>query len=110
MTLFHTALVAVHVIPSKPLCTVYLLDAILNMVNNIAANVLGATPELEGGKESEGTDPSYNLKFPSVTLCHTLIFSQVKASPVDSCYTMYTLIVTDIHFRLNGGGYALVII
>lgn len=25
------------------------------MVNNIAANVLGATPELEGGTESEGT-------------------------------------------------------
>ncbi|CAF95200.1 unnamed protein product, partial [Tetraodon nigroviridis] len=29
-------------------------NAILNMVNNIAANVLGATPELEGGTESEG--------------------------------------------------------
>ncbi|XP_011612880.2 SUN domain-containing ossification factor [Takifugu rubripes] len=28
-------------------------NAILNMVNNIAANVLGATPELEGGAESE---------------------------------------------------------
>lgn len=26
------------------------------MVNNIAANVLGATPELEGGAESEGTE------------------------------------------------------
>lgn len=26
------------------------------MVNNIAANVLGATPELEGGADSEGTD------------------------------------------------------
>ncbi|KAF3691154.1 SUN domain-containing ossification factor [Channa argus] len=37
-------------------------DAILNMVNNIAANVLGATPELEGGAETgdnitgEGTE------------------------------------------------------
>lgn len=44
----------------------YILDAILNMVNNIAANVLGATPELEGGTESEGTDPSCSLTFPSV--------------------------------------------
>lgn len=53
---------------SKSLCIVYILDAILNMVNNIAANVLGATPELEGGTESEGTDPSYKLNFPFVTL------------------------------------------
>lgn len=56
----------------KLLCIAYILDAILNMVNNIAANVLGATPELEGGTESEGTDPSYNSNFPFVTLCHTL--------------------------------------
>lgn len=50
---------------------VYILDAILNMVNNIAANVLGATPELESGKESEGTDPSYNLNLRFVTPCHS---------------------------------------
>lgn len=56
---FHTVLGAVHVFPSKRLCIVYILDAILNMVNNIAANVLGATPELEGGTETEGTDLSY---------------------------------------------------
>lgn len=62
---------AVHVFPSKLLRIVYILDAILNMVNNIAANVLGATPELEGGTESEGTDPSYNLNFLFVTLCHS---------------------------------------
>lgn len=54
---FHTVLGAVHVFSLKCLCIVYILDAILNMVNNIAANVLGATPELEGGTESEGTDP-----------------------------------------------------
>ncbi|KAI3368957.1 hypothetical protein L3Q82_025931 [Scortum barcoo] len=29
-------------------------NAILNMVNNIAANVLGGKPELEGGRETEG--------------------------------------------------------
>ncbi|KAM9832429.1 SUN domain-containing ossification factor [Neosynchiropus ocellatus] len=29
-------------------------DAILNMVNNIAANVLGGSPELEGGAETRG--------------------------------------------------------
>lgn len=33
------------------------LDAILNMVNNIAANVLGGKPELEGGAETGGTHP-----------------------------------------------------
>lgn len=38
----------------------FLLDAILNMVNNIAANVLGGKPELEGGAATEGTHPSYN--------------------------------------------------
>lgn len=32
------------------------LDAILNMVNNIAANVLGGKPELESGAETGGTD------------------------------------------------------
>lgn len=32
------------------------LDAILNMVNNIAANVLGGKPELETGAETGGTD------------------------------------------------------
>lgn len=68
---FHTVLGVVHVFPSKSLCIVYILDAILNMVNNIAANVLGATPELEGGTESEGTDPSYKLNIPFVTLCHS---------------------------------------
>lgn len=65
---FYTVLGAVRVFLSKSLCIVYILDAILNMVNNIAANVLGATPELEGGTESEGTDPSYKLNFPFVTL------------------------------------------
>lgn len=30
-------------------------DAILNMVNNIAANVLGGKPEMEGGAEIGGT-------------------------------------------------------
>lgn len=35
------------------------VDAILNMVNNIAANVLGGKPELEGGTETGGTHPSY---------------------------------------------------
>lgn len=39
------------------LCFFFLLplDAILNMVNNIAANVLGGKPELEGGTETGGT-------------------------------------------------------
>lgn len=37
----------------------FALDAILNMVNNIAANVLGGKPELEGGTETGGTHPSY---------------------------------------------------
>lgn len=32
-----------------------LLDAILKMVNNIAANVLGGKPGLEGGAVSGGT-------------------------------------------------------
>lgn len=35
---------------------VFLSDAILNMVNNIAANVLGGKPELEDGAEMEGVD------------------------------------------------------
>lgn len=69
---FHTVLGSVHVFPSNSLFVVYILDAILNMVNNIAANVLGATPELEGGTESEGTDPSDKLNFPFVPLCVTL--------------------------------------
>lgn len=34
------------------------LDAILNMVNNIAANVLGGKPDQEGGTETGGTPPS----------------------------------------------------
>lgn len=34
------------------------LDAILNMVNNIAANVLGGKPDQEGGTETGGTLPS----------------------------------------------------
>lgn len=51
---------------------VYILDAILNMVNNIAANVLGATPELEGGTESEGTGPSDTLSFQSCLFCVVL--------------------------------------
>lgn len=33
------------------------LDAILNMVNNIAANVLGSKPELEGGAKTGGINP-----------------------------------------------------
>lgn len=41
------------------------------MVNNIAANVLGATPELDGGAESEGTDLSSSLTFRSD--CHPVI-------------------------------------
>lgn len=65
---FHIVL---GVFPSKLLCIVYILDAILNMVNNIAANVLGATPELEGGTESKGTDPFYNFNFSFDTLCHS---------------------------------------
>ncbi|TDH08154.1 hypothetical protein EPR50_G00095150 [Perca flavescens] len=38
-------------------------NAILNMVNNIAANVLGGKPELEGGTETGGTYPSYTQCF-----------------------------------------------
>lgn len=37
-------------------CSSLFLDAILNMVNNIAANVLGGKPELETGAETGGTD------------------------------------------------------
>lgn len=33
------------------------LDAILNMVNNIAANVLGSKTELEGGPKTGGINP-----------------------------------------------------
>lgn len=33
------------------------LDAILNMVNNIAANVLGSKPELEGEASTGGINP-----------------------------------------------------
>lgn len=39
------------------------VDAILNMVNNIAANVLGGAPELEGGIETGGTHPSHTSHF-----------------------------------------------
>uniref|UniRef100_H3BVY6 SUN domain containing ossification factor n=1 Tax=Tetraodon nigroviridis TaxID=99883 RepID=H3BVY6_TETNG len=54
-------------------------NAILNMVNNIAANVLGATPELEGGTESEGT---------AVSCFPRSCFSSEQASPVDSSHTI----------------------
>lgn len=39
------------------------------MVNNIAANVLGAKPELEGGAESEGTNLSSSLT--RLSPCHS---------------------------------------
>lgn len=40
------------------------------MVNNIAANVLGATPELEGGAESDGTELIIYFKLPDYH-CHS---------------------------------------
>lgn len=40
-----------------------LLDAILNMVNNIAANVLGGASELGGELETGGTHPLHSSRF-----------------------------------------------
>lgn len=41
----------------------FLLDAILNMVNNIAANVLGGASELGGELVTGGTRPSHSSRF-----------------------------------------------
>lgn len=54
----------------------FLLDAILNMVNNIAANVLGGASELEGELETGGTHLSHSSRF---------LFSDCPKSPTFKC-------------------------